>query len=172
MDIDLLKPIKPNGLWNTLNPWSYANKQFKQQQKIWLSKNSNHIDKIKILISNILKITSHIIGILITFFFTSTPWLMPNVDVLLGIGTYNTNYHFSWPDHVALTLFPMLGHISLNIITKLGNYGKLIKYGLITIPIIITSPYLIYQYKNIKKHKKECILCKTHSNKILKEKVE
>ncbi|WP_375317951.1 hypothetical protein [Spiroplasma endosymbiont of Virgichneumon dumeticola] len=47
-----------------------------------------------------------------------------------------------------------------------------VRYGLITIPIIITSPYLIYQYQQIKKHKKECNLCKQHSNKIQIEKVE
>ncbi|WP_281749573.1 hypothetical protein [Spiroplasma ixodetis] len=57
----------------------------------------------------------------------------------MGIGNYThpitnliidnqTNqYNFTWPDHLILTLFPMFGHIGLNIITKLGNYGKLIK---------------------------------------------
>ncbi|WP_425380758.1 hypothetical protein [Spiroplasma endosymbiont of Polydrusus pterygomalis] len=168
--IDLEKPIKPIGIWNTINPWSYSNKEFKRQQKIWLSKNSSHIDKIKILISNILKITSHIIGMLITLFFTITPWLIPKIPIEMGIGNYTNEYNFTWPDHLILTLFPMFGHIGLNLITKLGNYGKLIKYALITIPIIITSPYLIYQYQQIKTHKKECHLCKQHSNKI--EKVE
>lgn len=90
----------------------------------------------------------------------------------MGIGNYTNQYNFTWPDHLILTLFPMFGHIGLNFITKLGNYGKLIKYLLITIPIIITSPYLIYQYKHIRKHKKECHLCKQHSNKIQTEKVE
>ncbi|WP_375317369.1 hypothetical protein [Spiroplasma endosymbiont of Virgichneumon dumeticola] len=171
--IELDKPIKPIGIWNTINPLSKDNKEYKRLNKIWFNKNSTHIDKIKILISNILKITSHIIGILITVFFTSTPWLIPKIDILMGIGSYSNNtFYFSWPDHFALTLFPMFSHIGLNLITKLGNYGKLIKYGLITIPIIITSPYLIYQYQQIKKHKKECNLCKQHSNKIQIEKVE
>lgn len=170
--IDLEKPIKPIGIWNTINPISKDNKEFKRLNKIWFNKNSSHIDKIKILISNILKITSHIIGMLITLFFTITPWLIPKIPIAMGIGNYNNEYNFTWPDHLILTLFPMFGHIGLNIITKLGNYGKLIKYALITIPIVITSPYLIYQYDQIKKHKKECKNCKQHSNKIQIEKVE
>lgn len=176
--IELDKPIKPIGIWNTINPLSKDNKEYKRLNKIWFNKNSTHIDKIKILISNILKITSHSLGMFITLFFTITPWLIPKIPISMGIGNYThpitnliidnqTNqYNFTWPDHLILTLFPMFGHISLNIITKLGNYGKLIKYALITIPIIITSPYLIYQYKEIRKHKKECHLCKQHSNKI------
>ncbi|WDA54449.1 MAG: hypothetical protein PPFGHCPK_00896 [Spiroplasma endosymbiont of Drosophila atripex] len=103
---------------------------------------------------------------LITLFFTITPWLIPKIPIEMGIGSYTNQYNFTWPDHLILTLFPMFGHIGLNLVTKLGNYGKLIKYALITIPIIITSPYLIYQYKYIRKHKKECHLCKQHSNKI------
>lgn len=168
--IDLEKPIKPIGIWNTINPISKDNKEFKRLNKIWFNKNSTHIDKIKILISNILKITSHIIGMLITLFFTITPWLIPNIPISIGIGNYTNEYNFTWPDHLILTLFPIFGHVGLNLITKLGNYGKLIKYALITIPIIITSPYLFYQYKQIKMHKKECKNCKQHSNKI--EKVE
>lgn len=84
----------------------------------------------------------------------------------MGIGNYNNVYNFTWPDHLILTLFPMFGHVGLNLITKLGKYGKLIKYALITIPIVITSPYLFYQYQQIKTHKKECKNCKQHSNKI------
>ncbi|WP_342254558.1 hypothetical protein [Spiroplasma endosymbiont of Zeiraphera isertana] len=164
--IELDKPIKPIGIWNTINPLSKDNKEYKRLNKIWFNKNSTHIDKIKILISNILKITSHIIGMLITLFFTITPWLIPKIPIEMGIGNYTNQYNFTWPDHLILTLFPMFGHIGLNLVTKLGNYGKLIKYALITIPIIITSPYLIYQYKHIRKHKKECHLCKQHSNKI------
>ncbi len=62
------------------------------------------------------------IGILITVFFTSTPWLIPKIDILMGIGSYSNNtFYFSWPDHFALTLFPMFSHIGLNLITKLGN---------------------------------------------------
>ncbi|WP_375317163.1 hypothetical protein [Spiroplasma endosymbiont of Virgichneumon dumeticola] len=83
--IELDKPIKPIGIWNTINPLSKDNKEYKRLNKIWFNKNSTHIDKIKILISNILKITSHIIGILITVFFTSTPWLIPKIDILMGI---------------------------------------------------------------------------------------
>lgn len=164
--IDLEKPIKPIGIWNTINPISKDNKEFKRLDKIWFNKNSTHIDKIKILISNILKITSHIIGMLITLFFTITPWLIPKIPIAMGIGNYTNQYNFTWPDHLILTLFPMFGHVGLNLITKLGTYGKLIKYALITIPIVITSPYLFYQYQQIKTHKKECKNCKQHSNKI------
>ncbi len=142
--IELDKPIIPIGIWNTINPFSKDNNKYERLNKIWFNKNSTNIDKIKILISNILKIASHNIGILITLFFTMIPWLIPKIPISMKIGNYTNQYNFTWPDHLILTLFPMFGHIGLNIITKLGNYGKLIKYALTTIPIIITSPYLIY----------------------------
>ncbi|WP_342257406.1 hypothetical protein [Spiroplasma endosymbiont of Nomada ruficornis] len=44
--IELDKPIKPIGIWNTINPLSKDNKEYKRLNKIWFNKNSTHIDKI------------------------------------------------------------------------------------------------------------------------------
>lgn len=163
----------PKGLWNSLNPFTKANKNFRIQQELEINKNRTHVQRMQIRIKKFIKLISHAIGYITITLFTASPWLYPVVDVSLGLGHIDSQSHkiiLTWWDHVGLTILPSFAHAGLWLVSK---PSKSVRFIIGAIPAVIASPYIFYKYvgkrrdnEGIMWHKRNCIDCKIHSNKV------